>query len=709
MVEKSKNSEVNRVPESEEKEKLIHDLRERNKELNLLYEVSRLSLQPLASLTHIIQEIVDLIPPAWHYPDATCARITVAQTEVTSDNFTVTPWRQSANIEASEKTIGKIEVFYLTEKPPAHEGPFLKEERNLIDALARHLGEIIEREETKQNLIEKQRRVTLDNRIANVFLTSASDDLYAEVLEVILEELNSRFGYFGYIDEEENLVCPSMTRDIWQDCEVPEKSIVFPKSIWGGLWGQSLMEKKTLTANEGLILPEGHVQLENALIVPIVYKNILIGQFAVANKPGGYSEEDRRLLESAASQTAPILKARLDEAQQIKLREELESQLRHAQKMEAVGTLAGGIAHDFNNILSAVIGYTELCLNDIQKDTLLYQNMSEVLKAGNRAKELVRQILAFSRRDEQQKKHVPIIPLIKETLKMLRSVIPASIGIREKICADQLIVYADATQLNQVLLNLATNAKQAMAEAGGILEVSVEAVGFPNEQETGTPDLAPGNYALIKVKDTGHGIPEQFIDKIFEPYFTTAGKGTSAGTGLGLALAHGIVKSHKGRISVESEPGQGTVFYVHLPLADQLQVEQTSQTSEQVPRGTETILWVDDEPQIVRMEKQRFENLGYQVITKTSGMEALNAISASSGEFDIVITDMTMPDVTGDRLSSEIKKIRPNLPIILYTGFSEKIEQIRELEIDGFLRKPVDKAKMAKMVRNLLDQGSSSN
>ncbi|MBS3809818.1 MAG: PAS domain S-box protein [Desulfobacterales bacterium] len=388
-------------------------------------------------------------------------------------------------------------------------------------------------------------------------------------------------------------------------------------------------------------------------------------------------------------------------------KEKLYEQLRNAQKMEAIGTLAGGIAHDFNNILSSVIGYTELSIDEIEKGTQLHKNLSRVLEAGNRAKDLVKQILAINRSDEQEFRPVPIIPLIKEVLKMLRSIMPASIEFRQNFPDQQLFVNANPTQVHQVIVNLTTNARDAMTDESGVLEVSVEPVSFDHSIKKKYPDLEPGNYAGITVSDTGLGIPRHFMDKIFEPYFTTRHQET--GTGLGLSIVHGIVKAHKGHVTVCSEPGKGSTFRVYLPLTETHGIVSPPPEAEQeLQTGTESILLVDDEKAIAEMQQHALERLGYKVTSKTGSRQALETFSAAPDKFDIMISDMTMPDMAGDRLAIKVKEIRPDLPVILCTGFSRKLEVHKEkLDVEDFLMKPVNRTEMAKKIRQILDRKKS--
>ncbi len=383
-------------------------------------------------------------------------------------------------------------------------------------------------------------------------------------------------------------------------------------------------------------------------------------------------------------------------------KEKLRFQLVQGQKMQAIGTLAGGIAHDFNNILASIIGFTELAIDEVEKGTVVEDSLQEVYAAGKRARDLVRQILTIGRHDEKKFRPVQVGSLIKEILKMLRSTIPSSIQLKEVICSEPLVVEADPTQLQQVVINLATNARQAMADGPGVLKVTVDAIEPGPEMHWRNPDLPPGKFARITVSDTGVGIPKEHLDKIFEPYFTTKKKGE--GSGLGLSVVHGIIESHRGYISVSSEPGKRTTFSVSLPLVKKAADKWPEKTTGELPKGTERILLVDDEPPIVKMQQQNLERLGYTVTARTSSLEALEAFRASPEAFDLVITDMTMPRMTGDRLAHEIKAIRPSVPVILCTGFSEKIEdQGSNLEIDGLLMKPVDKFKMARTIREVLD------
>ena len=381
----------------------------------------------------------------------------------------------------------------------------------------------------------------------------------------------------------------------------------------------------------------------------------------------------------------------------------LEEQLQQAQKMESIGTLAGGIAHDFNNVLYSIIGYTELTMDDVPEGSLAQKNLKEIFKGAMRAKDMVQQILAFSRKTDTEKKPIKAQSVVKEALKLLRTSIPSTIEIRQNIDADCSPVLADATQIHQVVINLATNAYQAMQEKGGVLELTLM------EEEIGSDDsdlnLAPGTYLKLTVSDTGHGMDKAVIEKIYDPYFST--KGPGEGTGMGLSVIHGIVRSHGGDIKVYSELGEGTVFHIYLPLIETRPVEPKTITEEAVSTGTEHILLVDDEECIVLMAQQMLERLGYQVTSRTSSMKALEAFKAKPNAFDLVITDMTMPNMTGLELAPRLKEIRPDIPIIICTGFSEMIDKnkAKNMGILAYIMKPILKDEMAGTIRKLLDDG----
>lgn len=380
----------------------------------------------------------------------------------------------------------------------------------------------------------------------------------------------------------------------------------------------------------------------------------------------------------------------------------LETQLRQVQKMEALGTLAGGIAHDFNNILGAVIGYAQLGFLDLKDPSHpLYQKLESILHAGNRAKDLVTQILTFSRMQEHILMPVCIAPIVREALKLLRVSLPANIKLKNSIKTQQKVL-ADPTQIHQVIMNLCTNAYHAMEEKGGLLSVSLESILLDNQASVAYADLSPGTYLKLTIKDTGTGISPPVMDSIFDPYFSTKGK--DKGTGLGLAVVHGIVKGHGGAISVSSQVGEGAAFNVVLPITDDF--SDTGKGKHTIlPRGTEKILLVDDEKDLVDIGSQMLKKLGYEVTGVAGSIKAIELFKRSPQQFDLVITDLNMPEMGGDRLAQELTCNRPGLPIILCTGFSDRIDQKRAqtLGISKILMKPLAMNILAETIREILD------
>ncbi len=386
-------------------------------------------------------------------------------------------------------------------------------------------------------------------------------------------------------------------------------------------------------------------------------------------------------------------------------KKELEERLRQAQKMEAIGTLAGGIAHDFNNILTAILGYAEMSHDNIDPDNPAYTDLEEVLLAGNRAKELVKQILSFSRQSEAEKKPVQIQIIIKEALKLLRASLPTTIEIKQDIDPQCGVINADPSQIHQVLMNLCTNASHAMEETtNGVLSITLQEVTLDYVDIQRHPGLAPGEYVKLSVGDNGCGIPKDICGKIFDPYFTTKEKGK--GTGLGLSVSHGIIKNHNGDISVYSEFGKGTTINIFLPRLVSTHAEENTVLPEAVLRGSERILFVDDEEAIARMGKAMLTSLGYRVTAVSDSVEAFDLFKTRPEDFDLIITDMTMPQMTGKELSEKILNIRPQIPIVLCTGFSEHINgnKAKKIGIKEYAMKPVGKKDLAIIVRKLLDE-----
>jgi PAS domain S-box-containing protein len=379
----------------------------------------------------------------------------------------------------------------------------------------------------------------------------------------------------------------------------------------------------------------------------------------------------------------------------------LGNRIQQAQKMESIGNLAGGIAHDFNNILCPIIGLSELLLDDFAQDSPERECAEEIFKAGKRGSDLVKQILAFSRQSEHKMIPTRVQNILKEVLKLTRSTIPSNIEINQDIQPDCGLILADPTQIHQVAMNIITNAYHAMEENAGQMHVRLREINLEAPER-----LDPGKYAMLSISDSGHGMPANLINKIFDPYFTTKEQGK--GTGLGLAVVHGIVKEHKGDVTVYSEVGKGSTFNVYLPLLEKSAADDPIPT-EKCRLGTERILLADDEASVAKLVKLMLERIGYRVTLRTSSSDALEAFKVNPSNFDLVISDMAMPNMTGIQLAQELKKIRPDIPIIICTGFSERINEKKAetIGIEAFMMKPIVKSDLSNMIRKVLDESKA--
>ena len=384
-------------------------------------------------------------------------------------------------------------------------------------------------------------------------------------------------------------------------------------------------------------------------------------------------------------------------------RKHFEEQRRQAHKMESIGTLAGGIAHDFNNIMGIILGNTELALEDVPKLHPAHSSLEGIRKASLRAANIVRQLLSFTRITDQNLQSIEIVAVIKDALKFLRSTIPTTIDIVQDICVTDETILADPTQINQIMMNLCINASHAMEQTGGKLTIAVENVLLDNSSAKDYPDLKIGTYVKLMVSDTGPGIDPKIMDRIFDPYFTT--KGIGKGSGMGLAVVHGIVKNHRGTIAVDSTLGKGTKFSILFPLS-QGKAAVEAKTIQEIPRGNETILFVDDEISIANMVQRMFERLGYKVQTATTPQDALDRFSLNPNHFDLIITDMTMPQMTGVNLSERLMDIRPDIPIIICTGHSALVdeEKAKAFGLAAYVMKPIEIREIAQTIRNVLDR-----
>ena len=587
------------------------------------------------------------------------------------------------------------------------EYPLRLEARNIPykNAMVRvvEFRDITEPKKAEEALIRQQRSIKLTNQIANVFLTSSQNDVFADVLDVILMALDSRFGLFGYIDEAGDLVCPSLTRDIWDQCQVSGKNIVFSQASWGGLWGRSLREKKTLIANENLQIPNGHMALENTLATPIVYNDNLIGLFVVANKAGGYDKDDRDLLESVAAQTAPILFAIQEEGRRKIVHEKLEDQLHQAQKMESVGRLAGGVAHDFNNMLGVILGYTELAMERVEPDNPLHTNLEKIHGAAQRSADLTRQLLAFARKQTVSPKIIDLNDTIERIFKLLLRLIGEDIDLAWLPGKEVWTIKMDPTQIDQILTNLCVNARDAIVDTGKITIETGNTV-FDEDYCSVHAGYMPGEYSILAVSDNGCGMDEETQSHLFEPFFTT--KEMGRGTGLGLATVYGVVKQNNGFINVYSEPGQGTTFNIYLPR-HRAQKPPLSEQRLDKPgeRGHETVLLVEDEPAILEMTTRMLERLGYNVLAAGTPGEAVRLAQNYSGRIDMLLTDVVMPEMNGRDLAKNLLSIYPDIRRLFMSGYTASVIAHHGVLDKGvhFIHKPFSMRALGEKLREALE------
>lgn len=522
---------------------------------------------------------------------------------------------------------------------------------------------------------------------AAIGLTHLDDGFIIDVNETWLH-------MFGYT-RDEVVGHSTLELSIWQ---TPEDRV---------RWANTVGEKGSFRGEQRLQNKSGErfVTLASAELLIIGGEEMVVSTWLDITGRKRLEEELRRShdeLELRVERRTNELRRAYDTLlEQTKERQKLEDRLRQAEKMEAVGTLAGGIAHDFNNMLAVIIGNAELALDDLEENAPPARNVRQIVKASKRATDLVKQILAFSRKTESGRSALRLTPLVEETFKLLRGTLPTTIRMDLNIRTDRDSVFADPSQMQQVVMNLATNAAHAMQDGGGVLtvdltDVDIEKDMLPDE------DMQPGPYVKLTVRDTGTGIGKEILDRIFEPFFTT--KEAGQGTGMGLAVAYGIVKSHTGAITVETAPGAGSAFNVFLPYRSAEVTEERGEGRD-IPRGSERILLVDDEPEIVRATAGTLERLGYRVTGVESGTAAWEVFEKGHEAFDLVITDQTMPDLTGIELAKRILKVRENVPIILFTGYSESVspETAREAGIREFVMKPIAKQDVARTVRRVLD------
>lgn len=702
--------------------------------------------------------------------------------------------------------------------------------RNSMGEITSYRGiirDVTEIRHAEETLKRSEKEKAILNRIASIFLTIPDEAMYGEVLAVILEAMASKYGIFGFIGDKGDLVIPSLTKNVWNECQVPEKNVVFPTETWGNsIWGHAIREKRTFVSSGPFSIPAGHIQIDQFLTTPIIFGQNVIGLLSVANKGERYVNDEVGLLEQIAAYIAPILNARLQRDAQEKKRKgaevalsesedkyrlliakageaifilqdetikfpnpmtlemmgyseeelletffidiihsedrskvlekhltltkredvyfpylfrivrkdggvmwaelnttpitwenrpgvlcflrdvteekRLESQFIQAQKMEAVGQLAGGIAHDLNNLLTPIIGYVEIALLHLSQEDPLFCDMEQVLAAGSRAKDLTKQLLAFSRKQTLDLKVLKLDDVIADISKMLRRLIKENIDIKYK--RDPLLkcVRADVSQMQQVIINLVVNANDAMPD-GGTLVIETANVTLTSEHCETHAGISPGTYAMLSVTDTGHGMDDKTLRQIFEPFFTT--KVAGKGTGLGLATVYGIVKQHGGNICAFSEPGRGSTFKMYLPAVDEAPDMAGRKREISFLKGSETVLIVEDEDIVRNLAKRILEANGYKVILMESPADAILFVERNQVRIDILLTDVIMPQINGRELYDKINILRPGIKVLFMSGYPADIIAHHSFLDEGvhFMQKPFSIELLTLKIREVLD------
>lgn len=563
---------------------------------------------------------------------------------------------------------------------------------------------------TERKRTEKELRIR--NRIAGIFLTTADDQTYGDILDVIMQATKSQHGLFGYMDASGALICPSVTEDVWKECQIPGEDMRPGHGRWSGTWDRAIDERKVLYSNAVLPVPDGRTAIARILVAPIVDQDDLIGVIALANKPTDYDEADRRLLEALAANIAPILKARFQRDREERRRKEMQqekermqSRLLEGHKLEAFGTLAGGIAHDFNNLLSSIQSSCDLALLKVEETSALHRDLTEVREASARAADLTRQLLLFSRKQPMEVSVVDINVVLRVMLDMLTRLIGENICVRASFDPSVWAMRGDRGKIEQAIVNLVLNARDAMPD-GGQIAITTENVTLDKDQCALIPGASPGRYVCLSVSDEGVGMDEATLQHIFEPFFTT--KEAGRGTGLGLSMVEGIVRQHGGWINAYSDPGKGSTFKVFFS-AMIAPTETTSEKKLSLQRFQgqgERVLVVEDEDSVRELVARILTENGYTVVEAAGVVGALRVFDRENAQFDLVVSDVVLSDGNGVDLIDQLRSRKPTLAILLNSGYTDERSQWAAICEKGFrfLHKPFTLIDLLQAVRSALER-----
>ena len=637
-----------------EAQRKSHDLGERIKELNCLYKASQMMAERDITRDEVLNRLIELIPSACQFPEITCTRIILYGREFKSENFKKTKWKLSVDITLSGSKIGSMEVYYLEEKPEADEGPFYKEEKNLLENIARETEKFIERRQVDEALHESEAKYRS--------LIEQSNDAIYLLYDGRFEVTNRRFTEMLGISSEETRTPDFNLMDY-----------VAPRSRF--------------------LIEERRQMLERGKFPPPYYEFY------------GLDKEGREFAVEASVKYIPYRDGTATQGilRDISERRKLEEQLRQAIKMEAIGRLAGGVAHDFNNLLTVITGYAELALISLNSRDQLSEDLQEIQNAADRASGLTRQLLAFSRKQTQQSKVLNLNDIITELHKMLRRIIGEDIHLETIPEPDLGSVNADPGQIEQIIVNLAVNARDAMPD-GGKLTIETQNVELDEEYVSTHTGVIPGSYVMLAISDTGCGMTEETKSQIFDPFFTTKKEGE--GTGLGLSTVYGIVKQSGGNIWIYSELEKGTTFKIYLPMvSEKAEKFSLSEDIYEMPRGTETVLVVEDEDGVRRLACRVLKQQGYTVLEARTGEDAYLMCHKHEKPVDLVLTDVIMPNMGGAELVEKLRELWQDFKVLYMSGYTANTIAHRCVldQDEPYLQKPFRPIDIAWKVRRVLD------
>ncbi len=644
-----------------EHERLLHDMQERVKELTCLYRISTLIIDPDKSPEEIFEQAVHMISPGWQCPEITCARISFEGVEYTSDRFRESQWKLSADITVSGKKHGSIEVFYLDEVSELDKGPFLKEERALIDNLAGQLGGMIKSKRAEEALRQSEERYRRLVELAREGIwvidehnkTTFVNPRMAEMLGYSMEEMMGA-SLFSFMDERGVDLCNHLLERRMQGVSEDHDFEFITKQ------GKRVY---AYVATNPLIDDNGKYQGALAVVTDVTERH--------------RREEERK---------------------------QLEEQLHQAVKMEAIGRLAGGVAHDFNNALTPMLGISEMLLKDLDPTHPMYRDINEILSAGKRCADLTRQLLAFGRRQPVEIKVISLNDVVTGMENMLSRVIGEDIGLVKYLDPELGSVDADPGQMEQIIANLAVNARDAMP-GGGKLTIETRNVHLDREYANNHVSVVPGPYVMLAVSDTGQGMDEQTMMRIFEPFYTT--KKDGKGTGLGLASVYAIAKNSRGNVWVYSEPGKGSTFKVYLPRVEKVaeEVKEPGRVSAEPLRGSETVLLVEDNDSVREVARRILVRQGYRVLEAGSGEEAVEVCEKTRQSIHLMITDVVMPGMSGKELAQTLSASFPEMKVLYTSGYTDNAIVHHGVLEEGthFIQKPFTIESLTRKVREVLE------